>query len=460
MLEGVSFSVHEGEVLALVGPAGAGKSTLLGIAAGLRMASGGSAKVLDRDPRAARRDHEPAAELAIPDAELADEATVRESVEQHLRASQADAAGIVDEVLEETGLHEHAATPVGDLDPGARRRVAIACAVVREPAVLLLDEPTAGLSAVERDEVWHVLGRRRERGATTVLATGSIEEAVSLADRACLVIGGRLEAVDAPEAIAGEFFPKRTLRFHVEEKPDRALLADLPDVGGVEVDERVDHWAVQIATRQPRELLALLEADPDFPEILNVDRRAARRPVRGEAVMTAQRAAPADEAAHQLELARLAVKGLLERVDELSRSVEEARRSVEAASAEMISRLEQAAEPLVGALRERAESLGAEVELMAGGLAARASEDGEEPPAEDREPAPEAEPRRRRTRPAPEADAEPAPERGARARACAGHGRRAGDRPFRGRPRRRCARARRRLGPRGARRRYRGGGRS
>ncbi len=378
VLKGVSFTVHEGEVLALVGPQGAGKSTLLGIAAGLRMASGGSVRVLDRDPRAARREHAPGAELAMPDAELADEATVRESVELHSRASEADAAGIVDGVLEATGLHDEAATPVGELGAGARRRTAIACAVVQDPAVLLLDEPTAGLSAVERDEVWRVVGNRRERGATTVVATGSIQEATCIGDRAGLLIGGRLESLGTPEAIAGEFFPERSLRFHVTEKPDRALLADLPDVAGVEVDERVDHWAVEVATRQPRELLALLEADPEFPELLNVDDEHARRPVRGDAGMTA------DDANRELELARLAVKGLLERVEELSRSVDEAQRAIETSSAELVSRFERSAEPLVAALRERAESLGLEADLMASGLAARTSE-----PSSTEEPQPE-----------------------------------------------------------------------
>jgi len=270
VLDGVSLTVREGEVFVLVGPPNAGKSTLLGIAAGLRTASDGTVRVLDRDPGVARREDRAAAETAVPDGELADDASVRESIELRLRAADDWSPGIADAVLRATELQDLAATAVGDLECGARRRVAIACALVHEPAVLLLDEPTAGLSAVEREEVWRVVARRRERGATTVIAATSIQDALHVGDRAGLIVGGALEALGTPSQIADEFFPERSLRFHTAEEPDRALLEELPDVGVVHIDKRVDHWAVELATRQPRELLALLERDPDFPEPLNV----------------------------------------------------------------------------------------------------------------------------------------------------------------------------------------------
>ena len=271
VLDDVTLTVSEGEVFALLGPPGAGKSSLLGVAAGLRLLSSGTARVLGRDPRAARRDGEAAIELAMPDAELAGEPSVRESIELSLRASAGDTSADIEAVLEDTGLRELAATAVAELEPGARRRLAIACALVREPGVLLLDEPTAGLQAVERDEVWQLVGARRERGGTTVIATTSLQEARCVADRAGLIVDGALRAVGSPARIAGEFFPEGTLRFHVVDKPDRALLEELPDVDAIDIDERVDHWAVELATRQPAELLALLEADADFPEIHNAD---------------------------------------------------------------------------------------------------------------------------------------------------------------------------------------------
>lgn len=263
----VSLTVHEGEVFVIVGPPGCGKSSVLGIAAGLRVASGGTVRVLGADPRDARRELAEAPALGMPDAELAEERTARENIELYLRDD--GGAVSVDRVLEDAGLREHAGTAVADLGPGERRRLAIACTVVHGTAVLLLDEPTAGLSAVDRDEIWRIIGRRRERGATTILATTSVQEALCTGDRAALMDDGSLRAVGPPAQIAEEFFPGSSLHFHVTEKPDRPLLEELPEVEDVEIDERADHWAVEIATRQPSELLALLRADPEFPEILN-----------------------------------------------------------------------------------------------------------------------------------------------------------------------------------------------
>lgn len=275
VLEDMSLTVHEGEVFAIVGPPGAGKSSLLGIAAGLRLASSGSVEVRDRDPRDLRRALADAPALAMPDAELSQERSARENVELH---AQSGNGRVVDQVLEEVALHEQAGTPVADLDAGQRRRLAIACALAHGPAVLLLDEPSAGLSPVDRDEVWRVVGRRRERGATTILATTSLQEALSTCDRAGLLLDGSLRAVSAPAQLAEEFFCDGVLHFHLVEKPDRALLEELPEVHAVEIDTRADHWAVEIATRQPRELLALLKADPEFPEMFNVDEESLHAP--------------------------------------------------------------------------------------------------------------------------------------------------------------------------------------
>ena len=270
VLDDVSLTVHQGETFVIVGPQGAGKSSLLRVAAGLQVISGGRVEVHGRDARRARTCAQ-APVLAIFDDELAEAATARESVELHVRAGAVDGAGVTDAALKEAGLHEQAGTVVGELTRGQRRRLAIACALAQEPALLLLDEPTAGLAAVERDELWGVVAGLRERGSTTLLATTSLQEAISVGDRAALIIGGALQAVGDPAQIAIDFFAVRSLHFHVVEKPDRALLEDLPEIRAVEIDERADHWAVELVTAQPGELLALLQADPDFPQALNVD---------------------------------------------------------------------------------------------------------------------------------------------------------------------------------------------
>lgn len=278
VLTDVSLTVHEGEVFVIVGPPGAGKSSVLGVAAGLRVASGGNVRVLGRDPREGARELWDAPAVAMPDSELVEARTTRENVDLHLKTNGGGAGAIVDAVLAEVGMHEQAGTAVADLQAGQRRRLAIACALAHKPAVLLLDEPTAGLSPVDRDEVWRVVGRRRERGATTIIATTSLQEALCVGDRAGLILDGSLQSVGTPAQLAEQFFPDSSLHFHLVEKPDRALLEELPEVDGVEIDERVDHWAIALATRQPRELRALLEADPEFPELLNLDGQQLSEP--------------------------------------------------------------------------------------------------------------------------------------------------------------------------------------
>ena len=267
VLDDVSLEVRAGETFGLLGPEGAGKSSLLGIAAGLRVAAAGDVRVLGHDPRRDRDALEGQVATPIPDSELADEATVRENLELRARAQR---GGGVDEALSATGLLERAGTAVRELELGERRRVAIATALVSDPVVLLLDEPTAGLSAVEREEVWRVVGDRRERGATTILATSSLQEVRSVCDRGAFVVGGSVLAVEDPETLAADHFSERSVHFQVTDEPDRALLDDLPEVGSVRIDQRPDHWAVEVQTLQPDELLRLLGADPDFPRIARV----------------------------------------------------------------------------------------------------------------------------------------------------------------------------------------------
>jgi ABC-2 type transport system ATP-binding protein len=262
ILDDISLTVHEGEVLGILGPGAAGKSSLLGIAAGLRVASRGDVRVLGDAPRVERG----ALAIPLPEDELSPNATARENLELHVDDPGAD----VDAALRSTGLHDRAATPAGDLDLGERRRLAIAAALLEDPAVLLLDEPTAGLSAIEREGIWRVVADRRARGATTILATTSLQETLSTCDRAALVVGGTLVTTGSPQQIADDHFPERSLHFRVIEEPAPELIADLPEVGAVRMEPRPDHVAIEVRTRQPDELLKLLGADVEFPEIVTV----------------------------------------------------------------------------------------------------------------------------------------------------------------------------------------------
>ena len=266
VLDDVSLVVRRGEVFGLVGPGGAGKSSLLGVAAGLRMASAGVVRVLGADPLADRRELADDIGVALPDEELAPTRSVRENLELRAPASAARA----DDVLDAIGLRGRSAVAVDDLERGERRRVALGCALMSEPEILFLDEPTADLSAVEREDVWVALRGLRAAGTTVILATTSLQEMLSVCDRAALMLAGRLVDVAEPADLAEQHFSPRSLHFCTVGEPDLALLEELPEVTGVEVEQRADHYALEIGTLQPDELLRVLGNDPDFPEIVSV----------------------------------------------------------------------------------------------------------------------------------------------------------------------------------------------
>lgn len=266
ILDGVSLVVHPGEVFGLVGPDGAGKSSLLGIAAGLRVASGGTVRVLGADPLADRRRLAPDIGVPLPDDELAASRSVRENLE--LRSPPGGARA--DVVLESIGLRDRAADAIADLGRSERRRVALGCALMGEPGVVFLDGPTADLSAVEREEVWAVLRSLSAGGTTVILATTSLQEMRSVCDRAALMLAGRVVDVAEPEELAEHHFSPRSVHFRTTDEPDLALLRDLPEVTAVEIDPRPDHFAIEVTTLQPDELLRVVGNDPEFPEVVSV----------------------------------------------------------------------------------------------------------------------------------------------------------------------------------------------
>lgn len=263
VLDEVSFTVGEGEVFGLVGPQGAGKSSLLGIAAGLRVMSEGAVRVLDADPAGARRELAGDVAVALPDEELAPQRSVRENLE--LRARPAGAT--TDDVLGAIDLRDRSAASVADLEPGERRLVALGCALMTKPRVLLLDEPTRGLSAVERQTVWRMVDDLRKRGTTVVIASTSLQDMLGVCGRAALLLAGSLVDVGRPRELVERHFSPRRVRFATAREPEAAQLRDLPEVQSLHVELRDGGWTIEATALQPDELLTLLGNDPRFPEI-------------------------------------------------------------------------------------------------------------------------------------------------------------------------------------------------
>jgi ABC-2 type transport system ATP-binding protein len=220
-LDGVDLTVRAGECVALLGPNGAGKTTLVGLATGLLAAQRGGVRVCGGDPRvAATRRHLGVVQQSMG---FPRTLTVAELVRgAAVRAGQpAAAAG---PALDEAGVADLARRRCGKLSGGQQRRVALAMALVGQPELLLLDEPTVGLDVASRRTFWDVLARRRDAGVGIVLTTHILEEAAAMADRVVVLHRGRVVAEDTPVGLTARLADRTiTARTPIDEDALRAL---------------------------------------------------------------------------------------------------------------------------------------------------------------------------------------------------------------------------------------------
>jgi ABC-2 type transport system ATP-binding protein len=257
-LDGVGLEVGAGECVALLGPNGAGKTTLVNLAVGLLHRQAGTIRVAGGDPRNAatrRRLGVVQQALGYPTTLKVGELVAGAAVRGGGRRS---AAG---PVLAELHLTELAGRRAAKLSGGQRQRLQLAMALVNDPALLVLDEPTAGLDVNARAALWRVLAQRRARGTGVLVTTHLIEETSTVADRVVVLDHGRVLAADRPDALVARL-PDRTVIARTS--LDRDELADLPGAVSVELAG----GRVHIATRAPEELLrVLLAADPDLSDL-------------------------------------------------------------------------------------------------------------------------------------------------------------------------------------------------
>jgi ABC-2 type transport system ATP-binding protein len=229
-LKGVSLSIRRGEIFALLGPNGAGKSTLINVVCGIVTPSGGAISVdghdIIKDYRAARRLIGLVPQELSTDAFETILATVRFS-RGLFGKSRNDA--LVERVLKDLSLWDKRNEKIMTLSGGMKRRVLIAKALVHEPALLFLDEPTAGVDVELRRDLWALVRRLRDDGVTIILTTHYIEEAEEMADRIGVINKGEIILVDEKAALMKKL-GKKTLSIHLNEAIDvnDARLAGLP----------------------------------------------------------------------------------------------------------------------------------------------------------------------------------------------------------------------------------------
>jgi ABC-2 type transport system ATP-binding protein len=200
VLDGVDLVVRPGEIVALLGPNGAGKTTTVEIVEGYRDPDGGTARVLGLDPRKGGPALRARVGLMLQGgAGLEPRATPRDLV--RLYAAFHVAGRRPDELLEQVGLANVAATRVRRLSGGERQRLALALALVGDPEVLILDEPTAGMDPEARRATRELVAGLRREGRTILLTTHDLGDVEGLADRVAILSGGRIVVDESPEAM-------------------------------------------------------------------------------------------------------------------------------------------------------------------------------------------------------------------------------------------------------------------
>ena len=221
-VDGVSFDVAESEVFGILGPNGAGKTTTLEMIEGMRPIDEGTAIIdgvdVRRDPRGVKR----RIGIQLQASAFFDELNLVELLELFGQMYERDVDAMA--LLAMVELTDKARSQVRTLSGGQKQRFSIASALVNEPRVLFLDEPTTGLDPQARRHLWGLVRRIQERGQTVVLTTHYMEEAEELCDRVAIMDGGRIIALDTPQALVDQLVGRGFRKARVER------LANLEDV--------------------------------------------------------------------------------------------------------------------------------------------------------------------------------------------------------------------------------------
>jgi ABC-2 type transport system ATP-binding protein len=222
---GIDLDVAEGAIHALLGPNGAGKTTTVEILAGHRRRDAGEVSVLGVDPGRAGRGWRARIGIVLQDASDSAELTVAESVRHFARYYPRPRDP--DTVIEQVGLTDKAASRVGTLSGGQRRRLDVALGIIGNPELVFLDEPTTGFDPQARRQFWALVRLLREQGTTILLTTHYLDEAEALADRVSVIVDGRIAAEDTPAGLGGRASAAATVHW-VDEHGPHDVRTDTP----------------------------------------------------------------------------------------------------------------------------------------------------------------------------------------------------------------------------------------
>lgn len=247
-VKGIDLEVAREEVFAVLGPNGAGKTTTVEILEGYRDRDAGEVSVLGVDPAFPTSIWREKIGIVLQNTTLEPVLSVEESLQQY--AGYYRNPRRVDEVIELVGLQEQAGTRARKLSGGQQRRLDVGIALIGDPELLFLDEPTTGFDPSARRQAWEMIAGLRDLGKTVLLTTHYMEEAQVLADRVAIISDGRIVALDTPDNLGDRDQLPTTISFVL---PVGAVLPDMPDPGVVQIGGETGsgEQTVRISSRDP-----------------------------------------------------------------------------------------------------------------------------------------------------------------------------------------------------------------
>lgn len=260
-VDALDLSIQPGELFGLVGPDGAGKTTTLRLLAGLLQISEGEGSVAGFDLRKEAESIKPHIGYMAQEFSLYAELSVEENLQFFSEIYDVDAKDVTqrsERLLAFAGLTEFKQRRAEHLSGGMKKKLALACTLIHEPKILLLDEPTTGVDPVSRREFWEILAELNLAGTTIVVSTPYMDEADRCA-RVGLIYAGRLVICDTPVAIRAEL-PGELIEIHPEDwRGARGLVASLPGVVQVQTYGESLHVIVDSAEKRIPEIRVALE---------------------------------------------------------------------------------------------------------------------------------------------------------------------------------------------------------
>jgi ABC-2 type transport system ATP-binding protein len=287
-VRGIDLEIYRAEIFAFLGPNGAGKTTTVEILEGFRKASGGEVEVLGQDPGRAPASWRSRIGIVLQDSEAEPGLSVRESLKMY--AGYYPAPRDVDETLALVDLSGQADQRATALSGGQRRRLDVAMALIGDPELIFLDEPTTGFDPAARRAAWAVIGGLRDLGKTVFLTTHYMEEAERLADRIAVIAAGQIVSEGTPQTLGDrqleaarivfsvpvgssptEIPPELTPRVTQEADgrlllPSESVAQDLYVLAGWAIERGLELHDLEVSRPTLEDVYLQLTTDPDHSE--------------------------------------------------------------------------------------------------------------------------------------------------------------------------------------------------